>query len=382
MKELKRVGEWREVALGDVLTLQRGFDITKAHQRPGPIPVVSSSGISSHHDQARAEGPGVVIGRKGSLGTAFYLQGSYWPHDTTLWVKDFKGNDPYYCYLLLKSLRLGDFDSGAANPTLNRNHVHRLPVRMPCPGAQRRIAAVLSAMDRLVACNHRRIRCLEQTGAAIFKSWFEYKGLRHGQMRPATDVFDLNPRVAPGNAPISKVAMADVGEVHSYVFPSNHTDRCLGSRFQRDDVLLARITPCLENGKTALVKFLAPGEMAVGSTEFIVMRGRSVGPAFTYFCARSERLRSHAIKSMSGSSGRQRVSVDAFASLQVYEPSPEKAQEFESAVGPMLEQVYCLAAQNRRLAATRDLLLPRLVSGRLDISDVDIGVLTPEETAA
>lgn len=162
---------WREVPLGDVLTRQRGFDITKNTQRPGAVPVVSSSGIASFHDEARAEGPGVVIGRKGSLGTAFFVNGPYWPHDTTLWVKDFKGNDPYFCYLLLKNLRLSELDAGSSNPTLNRNHAHLLRVRIVDVVTQRRVAAILSAFDELIEINERRIEMLEDLAQSLYREW-------------------------------------------------------------------------------------------------------------------------------------------------------------------------------------------------------------------
>lgn len=155
-----------------------------------------------------------------------------------------------------------------------------------------------------------------------------------------------------------------------------------GSRFELGDVLFARITPCLENGKTALVQFLEHGEMAVGSTEFIVLRGISVGPSFTYCAARSDEFRRHAIQTMSGADGRQRVASEAFDTLQLVEPSAEISDAFERVVGPLLESAYAVAVQNRALARTRDLLLPRLVTGRLDISDVDLGGLLEEEMAA
>ena len=89
--------------VGDMLTLQRGFDITQKEQTRGLYPVVSSSGITSYHNEYKAKGPGVVIGRKGSLGTAFYIDTDFWPHDTSLWVKNFKGNNEYYIYCLLLS---------------------------------------------------------------------------------------------------------------------------------------------------------------------------------------------------------------------------------------------------------------------------------------
>ena len=165
------------------------------------------------------------------------------------------------------------------------------------------------------------------------------------------------------------------------VFPSDVTARMTGARFQRDDVLFSRITPCLENGKTALVKYLEPGEVGVGSTEFIVLRGQRVGPAFVYCAARSDAVRGHAIKSMSGSSGRQRVAIGSFDTLDLAEPPESVAQSFEGAAGPMLDGVFELAALNRRLAATRDLLLPRVVTGRLNISDIDLGDLLEPEAA-
>lgn len=293
--------------------------------------------------------------------------------------------DPAFLHL---AMRGPDWRQTVEGRVISGATVDRVPlvdfpdfrIAVPPLAVQRRIASLLAAFDRHIDVNHRRIELLERTGCALYTEWFERQG--RGSQRAASDIFELNPRVETGNSPVSKVTMADVNTMHSAVLPSMTTNRCVGSRFQRDDVLLARITPCLENGKTALVKFLHSGEMAVGSTEFIVMRGRIAGPAFTYCCARSDRLRSHASKSMTGSSGRQRVSVDSFASLQLCEPTRETAEEFERVVGPMLEYVYCLAVENRRLAATRDLLLPRLVSGRLDISDVDLGALTPDAAAA
>ena len=122
---------FKETRIGDVLTLQRGFDITKAEQTDGEIPIVSSSGTSSYHNHWKVAGPGIVIGRKGTLGTTHFLASNFWPHDTTLWVKDFKGNDPKFLYYFLQTLHLENFDTGSSNPTLNRNHVHKITVRFP-----------------------------------------------------------------------------------------------------------------------------------------------------------------------------------------------------------------------------------------------------------
>jgi len=122
---------WKESTIGDQVTLQRGFDITKDQQRDGSVPVVSSGGIRSHHDTSMVQAPGVVMGRKVTLGKVFFMEEDFWPHDTTLWVKDFKGNDPRFVHRFFEVLDVQNLDSGAANPALNRNHVHPLRVQWP-----------------------------------------------------------------------------------------------------------------------------------------------------------------------------------------------------------------------------------------------------------
>src|SRR5262249_26361300 len=137
-----------------------------------------------------------------------------------------------------------------------------------------------------------------------------------------------------------------------------------GAKFRNWDTLFARITPCLENGKTGLVRDL-PGEDGVGfgSTEFIVMRGRSVGPAFCYLLARHDAFREHARRSMSGASGRQRVRTDSLRAFRLNVPPTPVLERFEAMAWPLLELSGHLGAANARLLACRDLLLPRLISG-------------------
>ena len=173
MNRIPRTREgWRPASLEDLVFFQRGYDITKAEQQTGDIPVVSSSGVASYHSEARAHGPGVVIGRKGSLGTIHYVDGSYWPHDTTLWSKNLKHNHARFVYYFLHTLNLERYDVGNSNPTLNRNHIHGLPITIPDYRIQERIASILSAYDDLIENNRRRIQLLEQTARMLYKEWF------------------------------------------------------------------------------------------------------------------------------------------------------------------------------------------------------------------
>lgn len=166
--------DWITTTIGSQVLLQRGFDITKAQQRDGRVPVVSSGGISSYHDIATAKGPGVVLGRKGTLGSVFYLAEDYWPHDTTLWVKDFKGNLPRFVYYFFKSMSadLLALDNATANPALNRNHVHPIEVFWPSRSMQESIVDILGALDDKIASNSASNRKLEQLASTLFTSWF------------------------------------------------------------------------------------------------------------------------------------------------------------------------------------------------------------------
>lgn len=138
---------WNRTTVGDQVMLQRGFDITKNEQSEGVVPVVSSGGIKSFHNKAMVHAPGVVIGRKGTLGKVFYLDVDYWPHDTTLWVKDFKGNNPRFVYYFFFGLDVKQLDSGTANPALNRNQVHPIEVNWPPILKQETIVETLDALS-------------------------------------------------------------------------------------------------------------------------------------------------------------------------------------------------------------------------------------------
>jgi type I restriction enzyme S subunit len=165
--------QWQTVPLGEAFTFQRG-DITKSEQRDGPYPVFSSSGPKSTHSEFKVRGPGVIIGRKGTLGSVFYSQGDYWPHDTTLWVKDFHGNCPRFAYYLIQTMGFERLDAGASNPSLNRNHIHTIPIRLPPASTQQRVAQILCAYDELIENSQRRIRILETMARALYREWFVF----------------------------------------------------------------------------------------------------------------------------------------------------------------------------------------------------------------
>src|SRR5579863_1375549 len=368
---------WEAVQLGDLIELQRGYDLPEPQRRPGDVPVCGSAGVNGFHDTARAPGPGVTIGRSGaSIGVITYMHRPYWPHNTVLFVKDFRGNDPRFIAALLRQIRLSDLNSGSAQPSLNRNFLYPLPVRRPSLETQHRIAGILSAYDDLIEVNTRRIAILEEMARRIFDEWFVHLRTRPSRVssasrKAAAQIIEFDPTTKVSKEgekpfiPMTALSPNTMVVDHVEMRPGNS-----GAKFRAGDTLLARITPCLENGKTAYVGCLGDGETGFGSTEFIVMRGLTVSPEWVYLLARSEQFRAHAIKSMSGATGRQRVRRESLEAFPIAEPDAATMGRFTENVRPIFGEVHVLARSNGNLRRTRDLLLPKLISGEIDLSGV------------
>lgn len=374
---------WRTCQLGDILTLKRGHDLPEHSRQEGTIPVVSSSGITGYHKEAKAVAPGVVTGRYGTLGEVFYLDEDYWPLNTALYVVDFKGTHPKFAAYFLKNI-LKDYQSDkAAVPGVDRNVLHELKVKSPDHPTQQRIASILSAYDDLIENNRRRMALLEVAVRQVYQEWFvrlRFPGYEHTRIVDGVpegwekvsvpDIIVVNPKekVEKGKT-IWYVPMASLSEVGMTVDSSYFESRTehTAVKFCKDDVLLARITPCLENGKTAFVHFLEENEVACGSTEFIVLRGNRVSPYFTYCLSRSYDFRENAIKSMVGSSGRQRVQTSCFEKFVMGLPPRSLLTQFDETAKGCFEQISNLTKQNQKLRTARDLLLPKLMSGEIAV---------------
>ena len=172
-EELSMADGWRETTLGNVIEFKRGYDLPKRERKPGAVPIVSSSGLTGKHSESKVHGPGVVTGRYGTLGQIFFISGDFWPLNTTLYVRDFKGNDPRFVSYFLRGLDFSAYSDKAAVPGLNRNHIHQEIVRIPSDvREQRAIARILGTLDDKIELNRRMNETLEAMAQALFKSWF------------------------------------------------------------------------------------------------------------------------------------------------------------------------------------------------------------------
>ena len=165
--------EWKEIKLGELLNFRRGHDLPKTKMLDGNIPVVGSNGIIGFHNEVTTKAPCLTIGRSGNIGNPCYINKDCWAHNTSLYVDDFKGNDPKYLYYLLKTLNLGHYGGGSAVPTLNRNHIHPIEIKATINLAeQKAIAHILSTLDDKIEVNNQINKTLDNMAQAIFKQWF------------------------------------------------------------------------------------------------------------------------------------------------------------------------------------------------------------------
>lgn len=285
----------------------------------------------------------------------------------------------------------------------------RIPVlealKIPTPSLleQNAIARILGTLDDKIELNRRSNETLEAMARALFKDWFVDFGPTHAKMQgqrpylspdiwalfpdaldeegkpkgwatvPLSDLIELNPKEPlRKGTPAPYLDMASLPTSGSW--PAQPVERAFGSgmRFRNRDTLLARITPCLENGKTAFIQYLADDEIAWGSTEYIIMRSRDAVPAeYSYLLARNPSFRAHAIRSMTGTSGRQRVQAESIASYPVQQAPDAVFYAFGALVKPWFESFKARALESETLATLRDTLLPKLLSGELRVGDVE-----------
>lgn len=321
--------------------------------------------------------------------------------------------------------------SGSTVTGIKQSELRKLQLTFPPLEEQRQVAGILGSLDDKIDLNRRINQTLEAMAQAIFKSWFvdfdpvkakiaaiqdgrdplraamsaisgksdaELEALSPEQYEPLAATAALFPkemeeselgeiprgwflRAMPDCIDVNPSRTLKKGSVARYLdmanVPTNSArvqnvvarEFTSGSKFRNGDTLLARITPCLENGKTAFVDFLGGDEVGWGSTEFIVLRPKgSLPEPFAYFLCRDPDFRAFAIAQMAGTSGRQRVPNDCFVGYKLVEPAEEVAIEFGRLARAALNQIKALDEEAKTLASLRDALLPKLLSGELPVT--------------
>ncbi|MSN25487.1 MAG: restriction endonuclease subunit S [Geobacter sp.] len=363
----------------------RFIDDTKLH--------ISADGLKSG-SRLMPAGSIFAVVRGMSLATEFRIALSQRPMAFNQDVKAIipkPGIDGTYLFYALsgRAHEIRDLATEAAHGTkkLEMSRLQNFQIAVPDFDIQKKVAAVGLAYDDLIVANQRRIKLLEESARLLYREWFVLlrfpghepvpvtNGVPEGwERKPVSEMIDANPKT-PFPKDISRpfVGMEALSEDSMIIDVSDARPVSGGAKFRNGDTLLARITPCLENGKTGFVQFLEDDEAAAsGSTEFIVLRSRTVNRYWIYCLARSDSFREHAINSMAGSDGRQRVNSKCFDKYLTLQPPSDVLQVFEENVSGVFAQVQSLTEYNRALRQARDMLLPKLMSGAMDVSRIAV----------
>lgn len=361
------MSEWKTTELGNVITLKRGYDLPQQKRKTGLIPIFSSSGVSGSHNTAMVKAPGVITGRYGTIGQVFYADTDFWPLNTTLYVEDFHGNDPQFVYYFLKTLEWEKFTSASAVPGINRNTVHKEMVTIPNIVTQRAIAEYLALIDKKIVVNHEINDNLQQQAMALYASMFLDNPALETTAGMLKDIADITMGQSPsgssynedGNGEVFYQGRAEFG----YRFPTRRLYTTEPKRMaEAGDVLLSVRAPVGDLNVAYERCCIGRGLGAIhgrnGYQSFVL---------YTMFALRPQLDVFNGEGTVFGS-----INRNALNDMPIDIPSEDAIAAFEAVVRPMDDMIRSNYEENCRLQKLRDSLLPRLMSGEVDVSDIDI----------
>lgn len=338
----------------------------------GEYPVYGGNGLRGYTSHTNFEGECVIIGRQGAFcGNIRFFSGKAYMTEHAVVVCANEQNSTRYLAYLLSTMNLGRLSGQSAQPGLSVKTLAKQEIELPALERQNKIVSILASLDEKIELNQKINENLERQAFALFENLLVNAP---DEECVISDIAVLNPRRSIAKNQLAKcIDMAHLPT--SGAFPTGWETKPFngGMKFSNGDTLLARITPCLENGKTAFIDFLEDGEVAFGSTEYIVLSPKEgTPPEFLYCLARYPLFVDYAVKNMNGSSGRQRVSADTVGQYRLPKLSREDFDEFGNAVAPLFLKMRYNSLENMRLTELRDTLLPRLISGEIDVSNIDL----------
>ncbi|HEP1844911.1 TPA: restriction endonuclease subunit S [Streptococcus suis] len=396
------MSEVKTCELGDLIEFQRGYDLPKSEFRNGPYPVQSSNGILGYHIDYKVEGPGITIGRSGTVGIPHYLNENFYPHNTTLFVKDFKGNDRKYIYYLLKHLKLNDFKTGSGVPTMNRNHLHPLKVNAFIDkNYQVKLSSILSILDQKIALNNQINEELEAMAKTLYDYWFVQFDFPNENGKPykssggkmvyndqlkreipegwGVETLSGLGTIVGGSTP-SKSNLdnfVNSGQGISWITP-NDLSKNKGNKFiSKGEIDISEVGRLSANLKifpkgTVLLSSRAPiGYLAIASNELTTNQGfksfipnKEYDENYIYYVIKQSMK---VIEQNASGSTFKEISSTVLGEILVVKPKINLIKKFQEKVVSINNQIYVNEVQNQELTQLRDWLLPMLMNGQVKV---------------
>lgn len=374
---VNHLGNWRNGELGNFITLKRGFDLPQQKREDGQVPIFSSSGITGTHSTAMVNAPGVITGRYGTIGEVFYAAEDFWPLNTTLFVEDFHGNDAKFIYYFLKTLEWSKFTSASAVPGINRNTVHKETVSLPDIETQRRIASTLSMLDEKIKTNTEINDNLEQQAQSYFQELFVDNADPEWTTGTISDLGAVVGGSTPSKAKPEYYTESGIAWITPKDLSINKSKFASHGENDITELGLKNSSAVIMPEGTVLFSSRAPiGYIAIATGEVTTNQGfksvvpkPEIGTPFVYFFLKNTLP---VIEGMASGSTFKEVSGSTMKKVPAVIPDAETLAKFSSFCAPIFAQQRILEEQNQSLAILRDNLLPKLMSGEIDVSDVQL----------
>ena len=370
---------WRETTLGEITNLKRGFDLPKSQRLQGGVPVYSSSGITGSNSTAAVEGPCVITGRYGTIGEVFFSSGPCWPLNTALYSTEFNGNNPRFVYYLLQTIPWQGYTTASAVPGVNRNHVNLCPVKIPDRATQDAIVEVLDSIVDKIALNNQLNDYLLELVSSVFAHRFS-NNVNTTELKNVLSISTkaLKPQEHAGEI-WEHYSIPAFDEKHRPVFEPASGIKSNKYQIDSECILISKLNP---STKRIWMPYCSSNN-AVCSTEFIVYRPYlKEYKSFYYAAIDSPRFTDYLLEHVSGSTGsRQRAQPKDTLNYLMPNPGKEEIKDFCTFADPIYRHIQINEQQTAKLELLRDALLPKLMSGEIDVSKVDLTQLTNNHLA-
>lgn len=391
------MSKWQQTTVGGFVSLQRGYDLTEDEREPGDVPVMGAAGKNGFHNKALASAPGIIVGRcGGSFGQIHFADEDFWPHNTAMFVTDFKGNDPYFAYYFLKNLDFSKLNSGSAQPSLNRNYIYPIKISIPLPAEQMKISAVLSNLDAKIDCNNRINAELEAVAKTLYDYWFvqfEFPGASGKPYKSSGGKMVYNAtlkrEIPLGWHDSNVLAVADLlgggtptkkkpdywgGDIPFFtptdadgsIFKFSTADYITNEGLKGSSTKLFSKHTVFITARGSVGRLVLAGvDMAMNQSCYALRAKAGVSHVFLFFLAKE--LIHHLHVKSSGSVFDSIVSNDIeLTKLAI--PTGQVIEKFAAVVEPAFEKIANNTKENQQLAQLRDWLLPLLMNGQVTVA--------------
>ena len=373
------MSEWKEYKLGEVLTFQRGHDLPKTEMTNGVYPVAGSNGVIGFHSKFTTKGPGITIGRSGNIGTPHFYKKDYWAHNTVLYIKDFKGNSELFLYYFLKTMDFTQFNTGSAVPSLNRNHIHELFVNIPPLPEQTAIASILSSLDDKIDLLHRQNATLEKMAETLFRQWFVEEAKEEWEDVKLGSIVEVINGVSYKSDDLNSSTTA---MVTLKSFDRNGGFRIDGfkeytGKFKEQHILKEGDLVVAHTDITQEAEVIGNPVMVIGNPKYDTLifsmdlvkvnsKDKNYSNEFLYLLMKSREFKEHCLGYSNGSTVLH-LSKKAIPEYEMKLPPNELINEFSVNVNPLVQKQFRNQTQIRTLTSMRDSLLPKLMSGEIQV---------------